>query len=128
MSLWKLVHGVLNSHPAVTRPCPHLSTESPRVSLRGHTAALLEMPLLLLTRYFPLCSLFRIYSRSKKSSRLHFEFRHLSAEQVPWTPETDWHLFLVPNKMLQKEINEGEDVARTDGESETAPFKRVSKF
>ena len=42
VSVWKLVHGVLDSH-LVTRPCPYLSTESPRASLRGDTAGLLEM-------------------------------------------------------------------------------------
>ena len=44
-SVWKLVHGVLDSHLVVTRLCPHLSTESPRASFRGDTAGLLEMPL-----------------------------------------------------------------------------------
>ena len=37
-------------------------------------------------------------------------------------------MFLAPRKMLQKEIKEGEEVARTDAESETAPFNRASKI
>ena len=45
VSVWKLVYGVLDSYLVVMRPCPHLSTESPRALLRGDTAGLLEMPL-----------------------------------------------------------------------------------
>ena len=47
---------------------------------------------------------------------------------MPWKPETDWHLFRAPNKMLQVVVKEGEDAAGTDAETETAPFDRTSKI
>ena len=78
--------------------------------------------------FFPVCFLFSIYTRDKKFCKLPLEFRHLSAGQVPWKHERDWHLFVAPSKMLQIEIKEGEEVPRTDAESETAPFDRASKI
>ena len=78
--------------------------------------------------FFPLPSLFRIYSRSKKSCNLPYIWRLLCADQVPWAHETDWHLFRAPSKMLQVEVKEGEDAAGTDAETETAPFDRTSKI
>ena len=47
---------------------------------------------------------------------------------MPWKPETDWHLFQALSKMLQVEVKEGEDVARTDAESETVPLDREFKI
>ena len=47
---------------------------------------------------------------------------------MPWKHERDWHLFVAPSKMLQIEIKEGEEVPRTDAESETVPFDRASKI
>ncbi|MXQ99073.1 hypothetical protein E5288_WYG003704 [Bos mutus] len=54
--------------------------------------------------------------------------RLLCVDQVPWTHETDWHLFRAPSKMLQVVVEEGEDAAGTDAETETAPFDRTSKI
>ena len=45
-----------------------------------------------------------------------------------WKHETDWHLSWSPSKMLQEMVKDGKDVARTDAETETAPFDRASKI
>ena len=78
--------------------------------------------------FFPLPSLFRIYSKSKKSSKLPLEYGCLYSVLVPCRHETDWHLFPAPSKMLQVVVKEGEDAAGTDVETETAPFDRASKI
>ena len=63
--------------------------------------------------FFPLPSLFRIYSKSKKSSKLPLEYGCLYSVLVPCRHETDWHLFHALSKMLQVEVKEGEDAAGT---------------
>ena len=47
---------------------------------------------------------------------------------MPWKHETDWPLFWAPSKMLQVVVKEGDDVAGTDAETETAPFDTPSKI
>ena len=78
--------------------------------------------------FFPLPSLFRIYSSSKKSSKLPLEYGCLYSVLVPCRHETDWHLFRAPSTMLQEVVKEGKHTVGTNAESETAPFNTPSKI
>ncbi|XP_027391769.1 uncharacterized protein LOC113889153, partial [Bos indicus x Bos taurus] len=75
----------------------------------------------------PVCWV-RIYSSSKKSSKLPLEYGCLYSDLVPWQHETDWHLFRAPSTMLQEVVKEGKHTVGTNAESETAPFNTPSKI
>nr|XP_019808811.1 PREDICTED: uncharacterized protein LOC109553285 [Bos indicus] len=75
----------------------------------------------------PVCWV-RIYSKSKKSSKLPLEYGCLYSVLVPCRHETDWHLFRAPSTMLQEVVKEGKHTVGTNAESETAPFNTPSKI